>query len=499
MLFNSHEFIFVFLPLSLLGYYIIGGRLHHRLAVCWLVFMSLCYYAWWNPAYVSLIVLSMLFNYSIGLSLMSSTIPKRALLAVGIIANLALLGYYKYANFFLDTINHIVGTAFHAENIILPLAISFFTFQQIAYLVDSYENKTREYNFLNYALFVTFFPQLIAGPIVHHREMLFQFARSETFRWNPRLFEQGLTFFSIGLFKKVIIADHMAQFSTPMFKAALTQPALSVADAWIGALAYSFQLYFDFSAYSDMAIGTALMFGIRLPINFASPYKSTSIIDFWSRWHMTLSRFLRDYLYIPLGGNRNGNRIRYRNIMITMVLGGLWHGAGWTFVIWGGLHGVYLLVNHAWRVFKNAQGKTTSVGSRVAQTLAIATTFLAVAVAWVFFRAESLDSALLIVTTMFGIADHSGFQPVLFSPSRAQHVLRWFIALYVIVWLLPNVPQWMGYRQPGESEDGGAFGSVARPWWAFRANVWWGLFSTALFVSAILNLTKASEFLYFQF
>jgi len=499
MLFNSHEFIFLFLPITLMGYYLIGSRLHHRMAVSWLVFASLFYYAWWNPAYVSLIIFSMLFNYSVGLSLVSSDHPRRGLLAVGVIANLALLGYYKYANFFLETVNLVGDTTFDAGNILLPLAISFFTFQQIAYLVDSFEKKTREYNFLNYALFVTFFPQLIAGPIVHHREMLSQFAHDRTFRWNPGLFEQGLAFFSIGLFKKVIIADNVALFSTPLFNAALSQPTLSVADAWIGALAYSFQLYFDFSAYSDMAIGAALMFGIKLPINFASPYKATSIIDFWSRWHITLSRFLRDYLYIPLGGNRDGNLKRYRNLIITMLLGGLWHGAGWTFVIWGGLHGFYLMVNHAWRAFWKSRGKLAAGGNPLSRGLSIALTFLAVMVAWVFFRAESFDAAILILRTMFGLDHESMIGPNLFA-DRFYDILGWFLALSLIVWGLPNLPQWMRYHLPDDGRAGEEMDSAQpRPWWTFRANVWWALFITTLLIIAVLNLTKASEFLYFQF
>jgi len=280
MLFNSYEFIFIFLPLVLFGYFALGARYHHRLAVSWLVGASLFYYAWWNPAYLGLIIFSMLLNYSIGMTLSSGKTSNRALLAIGISLNLILLAYYKYANFFLDNVNRLTNSDYSAGDIILPLAISFFTFQQIAYLVDSYQKKTREYNFLNYALFVTFFPQLIAGPIVHHREMLSQFSNNSTFKFNTSYLEMGLAIFSLGLFKKVIIADGISAYSTPLFNAAFNNTAFSTFDAWAGALAYSFQLYFDFSAYSDMAIGVGLMFGIKLPLNFFSHYKAVNIIDF---------------------------------------------------------------------------------------------------------------------------------------------------------------------------------------------------------------------------
>ena len=361
MLFNSYEFIFFFMPITLVVFFLIGVRGHHRIAIAWLVGASLFFYAWWNPAYLGLIFGSMLFNYSIGVALSNqrkreNATVKKGILILGVAANLGALGYFKYANFFVDTVNRLFGTPFHVDKIILPLAISFFTFNQLAYLADAYSGAAREYNFLHYCLFVTFFPHLIAGPIVHHKEMLPQFSSNSIYRYNSQDMAIGLTFFFMGLFKKVVIADSVAGYAIPVFKASAQGISLTLIEAWGGVLAYTFQLYFDFSGYSDMAIGLARMFGIRFPLNFHSPYKAVNIIDFWRRWHMTLSRFLKDYLYIPLGGNRKGEVRRYVNLFITMLLGGLWHGAGWSFVAWGALHGVYLVINHIWRSFRSFLG-----------------------------------------------------------------------------------------------------------------------------------------------
>ncbi|HIE55101.1 MAG TPA: MBOAT family protein, partial [Chromatiaceae bacterium] len=353
MLFNSYIFILVFLPLTLVVYFAMGRLGYSRAAIAWLVGASLFFYGWWNPAYLGLILFSILFNYTAGVVM--TRIPgeegqrKKLVLAFGIAINLGLLGYYKYANFFVDSVSYLTGIEWHIETIVLPLAISFFTFQQIAYLVDAYKGETHEYNLLHYCLFVTFFPQLIAGPIVHHKEMLPQFMRDAVYRMRHQDLAIGITIFLVGLFKKVVIADGFASNATPVFQAADAGEVIGFLSAWTGVFSYTMQLYFDFSGYSDMAIGIGRMFGIKLPINFNSPYQALNIIDFWRRWHITLSRFLRDYLYIPLGGNRKGPARRHVNMMVTMLLGGLWHGAGWNFVIWGGLHGSYLVVNHFWR------------------------------------------------------------------------------------------------------------------------------------------------------
>ncbi|MFA7092700.1 MAG: MBOAT family O-acyltransferase, partial [Arcobacteraceae bacterium] len=349
MLFNSYEFIFAFLPLSFFIYFYL---LNKRLIVGakgFLVFASLFFYSWWNVAYLPLILISMLFNYIVGNSLnkkihgannqdknhvqstqvIKTKVSSKTLLIVGIIANLSLLGYFKYADFFIENVNVISGVNIQPLNLLLPLAISFFTFQQIAYLVDSYRGETKEYDFLNYALFVTFFPQLIAGPIVHHKEMMPQFASTYNLVKKYKNIALGLFIFSIGLFKKVVIADTFAVWATAGFDHAQT---LNLVEAWATSLSYTFQLYFDFSGYTDMAIGAALLFNIKLPINFNSPYKAQNIQDFWRRWHITLSRFLRDYVYIPLGGNKQSSFRTYSNLLATFVIGGLWHGAGWTFI-----------------------------------------------------------------------------------------------------------------------------------------------------------------------
>ena len=509
MLFSSYEFILLFLPVTLLVYYWLGSQHQFRVAIAWLVAASLFFYGWWNPAYLGLIIGSIFFNYSMGVAL-SGQGRSKALLVVGIATNLALLAYFKYTNFMIDNLNALFGTRVYVQDIILPLAISFFTFQQIAYLVDAYRGETREYNFMQYTLFVTFFPQLIAGPIVHHREMLPQFSRHITEQINPTNLMAGSVIFFIGLFKKVMVADNIAQFSTPVFSAVEHGMTPTFFEAWGAALAYTLQLYFDFSGYADMAIGIALMFGIRLPLNFNSPYKATSIIDFWRRWHMTLSRFLRDYIYIPLGGNRKGRFRRHVNLMTTMLLGGLWHGAGWTFVIWGGLHGLYLVINHMWRNLcakMGMSGRSTFAGRLLAGSI----TFLAVVVAWVFFRAESFDGAMAVLN---GMAGHHGVvlpikyeerwgefamqlkgMGVLFDDNLFQgnkqlsQTLLWLLA----AWLLPNCQTLMRDYKVTTDEV------TERSRIVFKPNAAWLVFIYVLAVVSILNLGGVSEFLYFQF
>ena len=332
MLFNSFEFIFAFLPVVVLLVWAFGRFASFQAVVAVLVAASLFFYGWWNPVYLLIIVLSMVINYQLGKRL--SKRKEKPLLYVGVLLNLFSLGYFKYTDFVLDNVNLLLESPIPLPNVVLPLAISFFTFQQVAYLVDSFRGETVEKHPLDYALFVTFFPQLIAGPIVHHKEMLPQFAKGHA-SITAKNMGIGLSIFAMGLFKKAVIADGIAGYANIAFVTVDTGGTLDFFAAWAGALAYTFQLYFDFSGYSDMAIGLARMFGIVLPLNFYSPYKAVNISEFWRRWHMTLSRFLRDYLYIALGGNRNGNLNRYRNLFLTMVLGGIWHGAGWNFLIWG--------------------------------------------------------------------------------------------------------------------------------------------------------------------
>ncbi len=343
MLFNSAVFIFAFLPFVVLFYYFLNRKFTAEISFAFLVLASLFFYGWWNPVYLLLLSASIIGNFYIGKLIYRR--KKKILLVFGIVLNLASIAYYKYAGFLVFNFAYLTGSNITIDKIVLPLAISFFTFQQIAYLVDVWKAKAKEYNFIHYCLFVTFFPQLIAGPIVHHSEMLPQFEKNELKRIQDNL-AIGISIFAIGLFKKTVIADNLAVYANPIFQQADSGVGVDFFSAWLGTLAYSLQLYFDFSGYSDMAIGLARMFGIILPLNFYSPYKAFSIVEFWRRWHITLSRFLRDYVYIPMGGNQHGRTKKYIFLMSTMLLGGLWHGAGWNFVIWGGLHGLYLIVNH---------------------------------------------------------------------------------------------------------------------------------------------------------
>lgn len=395
MLFSSIEYIFIFLPLTLVIYFLL---IKQRLIVAskiWLILTSLFFYAYWNPAYLSILLLSIFINFAIGSSLNNDQfkrkVHKRSVMLFGITLNLLALGYYKYMDFFIQNTNAIFHTHLELMHILLPLGISFFTFQQITYIFDSYKGETSEYDFLNYTLFVCFFPQLIAGPIVHHKEMMPQFQKLKNKVLSHKNLTLGLFLFTIGLFKKVVLADTFSLYVASGF--ANNGAHLSIIEGWLVSLAYTFQIYFDFSGYTDMALGAGKMFNINLPINFNSPYKATSIQDFWRRWHITLSRFLKDYLYISLGGNRSGKLNTYRNLFLTFLIGGLWHGASWMFVIWGALHGFALCVHRFFKQF-NLQ---------INNKLSIFMTFIFVNFVWIFFRAENLETATNIIKSMLGL------------------------------------------------------------------------------------------------
>ncbi len=512
MLFNSFSFIFAFLPLALGGFFFLGRR-SPLLAAAWLTLVSLFFYGWWNPKYVALLALSMAFNYRVGLALALSR--SRRVLTFALVANLSLLAYYKYANFFVENLNTTLQTQWSVGDIILPLGISFFTFTQIAFLVDAYQGKVREVSFVHYALFVTYFPHLIAGPILHHAEMMPQFARREIYTPHAANLAAGVTLFVLGLAKKVLIADEVGNYVAPFFDAARSGAPLTFLEAWCGALAYTFQLYFDFSGYSDMAVGLSLLFGVRLPVNFHSPYKALNIIDFWRRWHMTLSRFLRDYLYVSLGGNRKGPSRRYINLLLTMVLGGLWHGAGWTFVLWGALHGVYLCVNHGWRALRMKLGHDLTRSSAVGRTLACAITFAAVVVAWVVFRADSLATASVMLQGMaglngFALPDHwlpkwgalgawLAAHGVMFNDARGMvtaGLVYWLVILLAVVWFAPNTQQIMASAQPALGVPADSAPARRLLW---RPSAWLAVPFALLAIVIVVNLHKKSEFLYFQF
>ncbi len=486
MLFNSYVFIFAFLPVTFFVYFYLNSKKLTVAAKSFLVASSLFFYSWWNVAYLPIILFSMLFNYAVGVSLSKTAwhikVSKKALLIVGIVANVSLLAYFKYADFLISNVNTLLDTHIGLLHLALPLAISFFTFQQIAYLVDSYHGETKEYDFLNYANFVTFFPQLIAGPIVHHHEMMPQFADIRNKVLKYKNIAMGLFIFSMGLFKKVIIADTFAVWATSGFD---HSKVLNMAEAWVTSLSYTFQLYFDFSGYTDMAIGAALLFNIKLPINFNSPYKALSIQDFWRRWHMTLSRFLKEYIYIPLGGNRNGEFRTYTNLVITFLIGGIWHGAGWTFVFWGLLHGIAIVIHRAW----------SQMGMRMYALLAWFVTFNFINITWVFFRAKEWDDAIKVLKGMFGgslilpptlqeqldFLSHKGVSFSnywLNSVTRDPYTLWWLAGAMLVVVAFKNSNQITNNLKP---------------------NFLTALYAAILFLISASSLSKLSEFLYFNF
>ncbi len=478
MLFNSYQFIFLFLPIALIGYFALA-RFGNAAPVTWLALASLAFYSIGNWQFVFLLLGSIAFNYGIGYLLIAKRLPatlRFAVLTAGVAGDLVLLGYFKYAGFFAANLNALLATDFTVK-VLLPVGISFYTFTQIAFLVDAFRGNVARYGLPHYALFVTYFPHLIAGPILHHKDMIPQFERAQTRRPDPHLILCGLIIFAIGLFKKTCLADGIQ----PLVPIAFGVNVPTFDQAWIGVLAYTFQLYFDFSGYSDMAIGISLMFGIFLPINFDSPYKATSIIDFWRRWHMTLSHFLRDYLYIPLGGNRRGPALRYVNLGITMLLGGLWHGAAWTFVAWGALHGAYLCINHAW----NNYGPAVAPRFEPAATLAaFVLTFLSVVVAWVFFRADDMASAIYVLSKM---AD-----PGQIALGRVEIAHIVLIAVYAgIAWFAPNTQTIMGYDHKNRTVGMTPDARQMRPLFLYA--------TAAVLAFGILGIQQHSEFIYFRF
>lgn len=465
-----------------------------------------------------LLVASILVNFSFGVLLSKnySQSNKKMVLIIAIASNLALLASMKYTNFFIVTLNN-AFVYFNVKpitmlNIVLPLGISFFTFTQIAFLVDTYHGHINERNFIHYMLFVSYFPHLIAGPVIHHKQMMPQFGLKSTYSVSYDNIAKGMTFFSLGLFKKVVLADGMANHVDGIFSAVAGGGNPCFFESWLGAIAYTLQLYFDFSGYCDMAIGISLFFNIKLPTNFDSPYKASDIIEFWRRWHMTLSAFLRDYLYVPLGGNRHGKLMQYRNLLITMLLGGLWHGAGWTFVLWGGLHGAYLVINNEWKKITGG-GFNTFLPNHVAKLAGVFITFTAVVVAWVPFRSESFSTTMKFYSGMLGLngisfpvswapllkglaptnwATFSGLLPLLHSNS--YELCLWLLAGLIIVFVFPNAQQIaeeLGFETSESSLRLERSITLRRGGMAFLTG---GL----LYISFI-SLGRPSPFLYFQF
>ena len=501
MVFSSLEFIYLFLPVTLAGFFLLRSFDTERGMIAWLIAASLFFYGWWNPWYLVLLIGSVLINY--GLHRVLSKLKDPWVLGLGIAANLLVLAYYKYADFFISNVNALTGLDYALAGVALPLAISFFTFQQISFLYDTYRGDLVECDFPRYALFIVFFPQLIAGPIVLQKDTIPQFTLSVFKNRMGVNLSVGLTLFVIGLFKKIVLADGVVPYVSTAFSLAETTEGVPVEAAWIGALAYTFQIYFDFSGYCDMALGVARMFGIRLPINFNSPYKSKSIVEFWRRWHITLSRFLRDYLYIPLGGSRRGAGRRHINLMATMALGGLWHGASWNFVVWGGLHGLYLVVNHTWSRLWGQSSKPALLPVWLGQGLAQTLTLLAVIVAWVFFRAESFGGASQILAGMSGLSQP--LEPKLWESLSQDTLIIWlhFGALAAIVFLLPNSIEIAQRYGPVLADGAGKVkNSTMGQHIAWRPSPAWAATMGLGFFVALVQLYRMediTEFIYFNF
>jgi alginate O-acetyltransferase complex protein AlgI len=486
MLFNSYTFLLAFLPAALLAYFAVGTKTPWG-ALVLLGVASLFFYGWWDPRYLALIAGSIAFNYAAGIRLLRLSSQPEArgsrscLLGFSVAANLTLLAVFKYADFFITSANELTGQELPLPHIVLPLGISFFTFTQIGFLVDAAKRKVDSLSPINYGLFVSFFPHLIAGPILHHREMMPQFEKRDATRFNADNFALGLYLLCIGLAKKLAVADQFAPLANAGFE---SWRDLDATAAWLTSLSYTIQLYFDFSGYTDMALGLAWMFNIRLPQNFDSPYKATSIQDFWRRWHMTLSRFLREYLYIPLGGNHGGQLATLRNVFLTVLLGGLWHGAGWTFVLWGALHGTAFVIQRVW----------TLGGVRLPKWQGWTLTFLFVNAAWVYFRATTVEQANGICLRMLGFHDSAAATigpgqlagraakqaEGLFGSTSApvSLVVTILVATLCTTWLAPN-----------------STALAAR----FRPSPVLGILAGAALAFSLLTMHRPTEFIYFNF
>ncbi len=499
MLFSSYVFILVFLPITMLGFGVCSQR-GKTASVLWLLVASFVFYGYWNPIHLPLIAASILINFQLGrwLLLRNELVVRRLCLVAGVVLNLGLISYFKYFGFFADILAAVSGQPVAFEKLVLPLGISFFTFQQLAYLVDAWQGRVRQYTLLEYAFLVMFFPHLIAGPIVQHSDLLTQLEGQERKRLRAEDLSIGVVIFVIGLFKKVVIADYCAPYANQVFDAAASGPQLAVVQAWVGVLAYTLQLYFDFSGYSDMAIGLGRMFSFKLPLNFNSPYQATSIVDFWRRWHMTLSRFLRDYLYIPLGGGRCGTFRKYLNLLLTMALGGLWHGAGWTFVLWGLLHGLFLSVNHVWNSLTDRWG-WSSERSLVWRAMSWLLTMACVMAGWILFRADNLTTAVSIGASLGGLTAGELSVPV----ARVGTTLLLLVGLLACTVVLPNIQQLLAPFEPSSDwETARKFTPAVPGWWkwaVWQPTAFHGVVTSFAFVYAITQLTRIREFLYFQF
>ena len=485
MILSSYSFLFLFLPVVLGGFFFLASK-NNRLAGYWLLLASLSSYAFWDYRFLPILLASIGLNYFCCIRILAAAAQHKKLwLTVAIAADLLVLGYFKYANFFIDTISNFTGNQLPTLSLLLPIGISFFTFTQISLLVDAYHGKIKELNPVRYALFVSYFPYIVAGPVLHHQDMMPQFADSDNYRPKAVNFAVGLSLFVFGAAKKLLIADNLI----PMVDAAFATGNPQLLHAWLGLLAYTLQLYFDFSGYSDMAIGVSRLFGFQIPFNFNSPYKSASVSEFWQRWHISLSRFLRNYLYIPLGGNRKGQSARYRNLLLTMLLGGLWHGSNWTFVVWGGLHGLYLCVQHGWRHLIT-RGGTSASGITLPRWFNHLLTLVAIMIAWCFFRATSVTAATSILAGMVGL---HGIAPVTGYSLFSYLILTAaaFIALF-----MPNTNEVFASLESRFATPPATASVVHLNW---IPTLRWGLATGVVLALCLLSMGKTQEFIYAQF
>ena len=516
MLFNSYPFLFAFLPLALIGYHV-AGRFHRRAVVAWLGAVSLGFYAYWRAELLYVLIFSIALNYLAAALItrqIRNDVSSRIWLTAAILIDLGLLSYFKYLFPSLNFISSAIGSPTHWPDVILPIGISFFTFTQIAYLVDLHQGIAKQQDLSSYVLFVTFFPHLIAGPILHHKEMMPQFQADHRFELHLRDLAIGFTWFLMGLGKKVLLADSFAQVADPIFNA--HQP-LRPAVALIGALSYCFQLYFDFSGYSDMALGLARMFSINFPLNFNSPFKARSIIDFWQRWHMTLSHYIMSYIFTPLqmraraARQKKGKGVSRKDMssagafgslvaapmMVTLFIAGVWHGAGLQFVVYGLLHGLYLTVNHAWRLRFPRQipgPDPTRWDQRVKRLSSMLLTFGCVVISFVVFRSSGMDQAVSVLSSIAGMHRDADFS----LPGSPAPKLARIVVGFAIVWFLPNTQQILSLFKPSLQQS--AWDSHSTP----RGLLWvpnaaWAVALGSLFLLALWNMQDPSTFLYFQF
>lgn len=505
MVFNSYEFLAVFLPLAFIAVAITHKLLGWKGAFTMLAVASLAFYANWGVEFFGILVVSLVSNYVLGNIIIRSKdnkLQSRALLSIGIFANLAGLGYFKYTNFFIDIVNQTIGGGHSHLSIILPVGISFYTFIQIGYLIDAYNGMVKQHSFVKYITFASLFPCVTAGPLILQREIFGQMEnRKDAFLDFSRI-AAGVTMFTIGLFKKVVIADNIAVYSDTVFNGVAAGQSVELITAWLGALAYTFQLYFDFSGYTDMALGLGAIFGIFLPLNFNSPFKATTISDYWQRWHMTMTRFFTNYVFQPMAmnGMRKAVAGQYSParkfvtsgvwpIVFTMLVAGIWHGSGWVFVIYGLMHGIAIAVNNAWQHFKMP---------KLSAPMGWFLTMLVVVCSLVVFRSPDVTTALTILSSMFGFSGFAVQQGAEIVRLNVLDVAPWIAALGMVVLLMPNSQEIVSIKWISTNEKPKVLHRFIEKF-SWQPNAAWGAMMAVIFVVSFGLIGSDSSFLYYQF